>query len=58
MTFTVKHTPADIVKKFPKASNLFKKYKIDFCCGGKRPLKLSFAELDLDENIILDELRK
>ena len=32
--FTKEHTPAEIVKVFPKASDLFKTQKIDFCCGG------------------------
>nr|WP_241558899.1 iron-sulfur cluster repair di-iron protein [Oceanobacillus halophilus] len=54
--FTVEHTPANIVKVFPKASDLFKEHKIDFCCGGNRPLKESFEEKGLDENFILSEL--
>ena len=33
----------DIVADFPKASD-FMEYKIDFCCGGNRPLKEAIAE--------------
>lgn len=55
--FTAEHTPADIVKKFPIASDLLKINQIDFCCGGDRPLKESFIEnTNLDETAILSEL--
>lgn len=54
--FTAEHTPADIVKVFPKASDLFKVYQIDFCCGGDRPLKQAFTENNLNEEDILFEL--
>ncbi|MFD1851500.1 iron-sulfur cluster repair di-iron protein [Oceanobacillus bengalensis] len=56
MQFTVEHTPANIVKIFPKASDLFKEHRIDFCCGGNRPLKETFVEKDLDEKLILSKL--
>ncbi|HEY4601871.1 MAG TPA: iron-sulfur cluster repair di-iron protein [Cerasibacillus sp.] len=56
MTFTAEHTPADIVKTFPQASDLFKKHRIDFCCGGGKPLKETFNERHLDEEAILSEL--
>lgn len=38
---------ADIVKAVPKTGDLFRKLRIDFCCGGKyrsvkqRPIKVS-----------------
>lgn len=57
-TFTAKHKPADIVKVFPKASDLFKERRIDFCCGGDKPLKDVFAEQNLDEDAILAELNE
>lgn len=28
----------DIVTHFPRASRLLKEYRIDFCCGGNRPI--------------------
>lgn len=37
--FQLTDTPADIVKIYPKASDFFKKEKIDYCCGGDQPLK-------------------
>ncbi|WP_255247528.1 iron-sulfur cluster repair di-iron protein [Paucisalibacillus globulus] len=56
MKFTTEHTPANIVKVYPKSSDIFKKYRIDFCCGGNQPLKESFVEKDLDESIVIEEL--
>ncbi|WP_234402399.1 iron-sulfur cluster repair di-iron protein [Oceanobacillus damuensis] len=56
MNFTDEHTPANIVKVFPKASDLFKENKIDFCCGGNRPLNESFEEKELDGDRILEKL--
>ncbi len=55
-TFTADHTPADIVKAFPKASDLFKENKIDFCCGGDKPLEESFEQNAIDGDTILSVL--
>lgn len=55
-TFTVEHTPAEIVKVFPKASDLFKERRIDFCCGGDRPLGTVFTEKNIDKATVLSEL--
>ncbi|QKY68894.1 iron-sulfur cluster repair di-iron protein [Lentibacillus sp. CBA3610] len=56
--FTAEHTPADIVKVFPKASDLFKKRRIDFCCGGDRPLRDVFKERNIDEASVMTELNQ
>ncbi|KZN96660.1 iron-sulfur cluster repair di-iron protein [Aeribacillus pallidus] len=37
--FTENTTVGEIVAMLPKASDVFKKNKIDFCCGGDRSLK-------------------
>ncbi|MRH42740.1 iron-sulfur cluster repair di-iron protein [Aquibacillus halophilus] len=55
-TFTINDTPADIVKVFPKSSDLFKKNRIDFCCGGDKPLAEVFAKKNMNEGAILGEL--
>ena len=55
-TFTAEHTPAEIVKVFPKASDLFKNRRIDFCCGGDRPLGTVFTEKKIDGSAVLSEL--
>ncbi|SFD84044.1 regulator of cell morphogenesis and NO signaling [Lentibacillus persicus] len=54
--FTAEHTPAEVVKVFPKASDLFKQRRIDFCCGGDRPLGEVFKERNIDEVAVMDEL--
>lgn len=48
----------DIVTIFPGASNLFLEYRIDFCCGGNRPLTEAIKEQNLDENKILNLLNE
>nr|WP_072890630.1 iron-sulfur cluster repair di-iron protein [Ornithinibacillus halophilus] len=55
-TFTIEQTPADIVKIFPKASDFFKERRIDFCCGGDKPLTNVFSEKQLDGEVVLKEL--
>jgi regulator of cell morphogenesis and NO signaling len=51
-------TTGEIVVKFPRASNLFKKYKIDFCCGGNRPIGEVLSEKNLNETQVLNELQE
>lgn len=53
---------SEIVTDFPKASDLFKSYRIDFCCGGNRPLieavnqrKLSLDEVLTNLNTLYDK---
>lgn len=46
----------EIVTRFPKAADIFKEYKIDFCCGGDRQLKTAIESQNLDENEILDKI--
>lgn len=55
-TFSIEQTPAEIVKVFPKASDLFNKLQINFCCKGDRPLEDVIPEKDLDAAIVLGEL--
>jgi regulator of cell morphogenesis and NO signaling len=42
----------DIVNEVPKTSDVFKKHRIDFCCGGNIPISQAAAE----QNVDLDEL--
>jgi regulator of cell morphogenesis and NO signaling len=46
----------DIVNAFPKAADIFKEFKIDFCCGGNRPLKSALEEQKLNEEEVLNRL--
>lgn len=48
----------DIVVKLPKASEVFKTFKIDFCCGGNRPLIEAINENGLNEEEILAKLQE
>lgn len=55
--FSSDNIVSDIVIQFPKASDYFRDHKIDFCCGGKRPLMEAVEEKGLDIDQVLEELR-
>ncbi|KAF0091994.1 MAG: hypothetical protein FD141_178 [Fusobacteria bacterium] len=46
----------DIVVEFPKAAEVFKENKVDFCCGGNRPLSEALIEQGLDEKLIMAKI--
>lgn len=48
----------EIVSAMPKAGDIFKEYRIDFCCGGNRPLQEAIREQGLNEAEILERLDK
>lgn len=54
--FESNQSVGEIVSKMSKAGDIFKQYRIDFCCGGNRPLKDVLAEKGLDEHEILTRL--
>lgn len=51
--FKISDKIGDIVTIFPGASNLFLEYRVDFCCGGNRPLIEAIKEQNLEEDKIL-----
>ncbi|MBL4938658.1 iron-sulfur cluster repair di-iron protein [Clostridium sp. YIM B02515] len=55
-TFHSSQKLGEIVTKFPKVADIFKEYKIDFCCGGDRPLLTAIKEQGLNEPEILDKI--
>jgi regulator of cell morphogenesis and NO signaling len=55
-TFNSAQSLGEIVSIMPKAGEVFKQYKIDFCCGGNRPLIEAIKEQNLNENEILKKL--
>ena len=59
MTFTINSESLvrDIVNELPKSSDIFKKNRIDFCCGGNIPLSQAAAQNNLNLEHILDELK-
>lgn len=46
----------EIVQKDYRAADVFMKYDIEFCCGGKWPLEMVCESKQLDTNSILQEL--
>jgi regulator of cell morphogenesis and NO signaling len=56
MPFDQNSLVKDIVNIFPQSSDLFKKNRLDFCCGGNRPLAEAAGEQNLDVPAILTEL--
>ncbi|MDQ0198161.1 iron-sulfur cluster repair di-iron protein [Neobacillus ginsengisoli] len=47
----------DIVNKIPKTSDVFKKNRIDFCCGGNIPLSQAAAQNGLNMDSLIKELK-
>jgi regulator of cell morphogenesis and NO signaling len=56
--FKSSQSVGEIVTILPKASDVFKKYQIDFCCGGNKALATVVAEQGLDEALVLSELQQ
>lgn len=54
--FTSTQSIGEIVSIMPKASEVFKKYGIDFCCGGHRLLTEAIKEQSLNETEVLNKL--
>ncbi|TCL56455.1 regulator of cell morphogenesis and NO signaling [Hydrogenispora ethanolica] len=54
--FNLNQKIGDIVAQEPRAMDIFKKYRIDFCCGGNRPLAEAIHEQQLDPDEILNRL--
>ena len=54
--FTIEQTPAEIVKLFPKASDIFKLREINFCCRGDQPLIDVVKKQRMDGDVLLTEL--
>lgn len=55
-TVTPEMHVADIVSALPESSDLFRKLRIDFCCGGKVPLRSAVMERGLEEEHVMTEL--
>ena len=46
----------DIVLQFPKSADYFKAKKIDFCCGGAKPLGEAVLERGMDPDVVISNL--
>ncbi|WP_079508067.1 iron-sulfur cluster repair di-iron protein [Mesobacillus jeotgali] len=58
MPFNQNSLVKDIVNIFPQSSDLFKKNRLDFCCGGNRPLSDAAIEQNLDVPALMNELEE
>jgi regulator of cell morphogenesis and NO signaling len=48
----------ELALSIPRASALFRKYDMDYCCGGKQTLARAASRKELDVEIIEAELAK
>ena len=55
-TFNSNQKIGEIVTRFPNAADIFKEYKIDFCCGGDRPLIAAIKESKVNEAELLERI--
>ncbi|MDP4085016.1 MAG: iron-sulfur cluster repair di-iron protein [Bacillota bacterium] len=55
--FTTDTLVKDIVNELPKTSDVFKKHRIDFCCGGNIPLSRAITENRVNEDVLLADLK-
>lgn len=46
----------NLVAEFPKSADILKEYKVDFCCGGDRPLIEAIKEQNIDEQEIMNKI--
>lgn len=58
LPFNEKSLIKDIVNLFPQSSDLFKQNRLDFCCGGNRPLTEAATEKGLDVEVIMGDLEE
>ncbi len=56
--FKSNQSVGEIVSVMPGASEIFKQFRIDFCCGGNRPLIDVIRENKIDEGEILKKLNE
>ncbi len=57
MEFTPERTVADCVTENIKASHVFKKYGIDFCCGGGISIQKACEKYGVDYDLLADDLK-
>lgn len=57
-TFSGSDKIGEIVTIFPGASNLFKEFNIDFCCGGNRSLTAVLRQLGTNEEQFIEILNQ
>ena len=58
MTVTADRTVGELAVEHPLATRVFARHRIDFCCGGGKPLSEACAKRNLDVEVILVEIEK
>jgi regulator of cell morphogenesis and NO signaling len=58
MTMLLNRPIGDIAREQPSSTRVFLRHKIDFCCGGRRPLAEACKKLGLDAEQIARELEE
>lgn len=53
-----KATIGEVVVELPKATEVFKEFGIDFCCGGHRNLEEVIVEQKIEKNALFEKLEK
>ncbi len=56
--FSSQEKIGDIVARFPVAATIFKRFHIDFCCGGSRTLKEALNEQRIEEASLLESVEE
>lgn len=56
MNITEEKTVAEVVTQNIKSAHIFKKYGIDFCCGGGITIEKACAKKDVDYSVLKQEL--
>ncbi|USB35037.1 iron-sulfur cluster repair di-iron protein [Paenibacillus sp. YPG26] len=58
LAFKAEDMVRDVVVRFPKSSDYFRSHRIDFCCGGNRPLSEALEERGLSTEDVLKDLHR
>ena len=58
LPFSASSLVKDIVNELPKTADVFKAYRIDFCCGGNRPLLDAANELNINTDDLMADLEE
>lgn len=56
MNITKNKTVAEVVTENIKSAHIFKKYGIDFCCGGGITIEKACAKKEVDYSVLIEEL--
>lgn len=54
---SVETNVSEIVKEVPQTGDLFRKLRIDFCCGGKIPLRTAAIDQHLDPDEVFEKVK-